>query len=104
MWKPIQKKAPLREKQAKRLSPKEYADYQDYIKDIGVCQVCEESTDLDTPHHSLYGLGVKSDISLVCICINCHSNIHSKGYGHVPKTRKEIESIGKHNWRGYQCE
>ena len=101
MWKPTEKKAPLREKQAKRLSPTEYADYQDWIISKGICQVCEVSADLDAPHHTKQGLGVKDDRSLICICIACHREIHTQGFSKLLKTRVELEEIGNINWLNY---
>ena len=67
----------------------------EFIISKEVCQVCETSTDLDYPHHAIYGLGVKDDRSLTNICVECHRIIHgSGGYDKLPKTRKEIEVIG----------
>ena len=101
MYKVPQKKAPLREKQAKRLSPTEYADYQDWIMSKGICQVCEISADLDAPHHTKQGLGVKDDRSLICICIACHREIHTQGFSKLNKSREELEKIGEDNWSNY---
>ena len=65
-----------------------------FILDKDVCQVCEESYQLDYPHHAVYGLGVKDDRTLVNICVSCHRIIHSVGYDKLSKTREEIEDIG----------
>jgi hypothetical protein len=68
-----------------------------------VCQVCNESYDLDYPHHGLYGLGVKDDRTLVNICVTCHRLVHSSGgYDKLPKTREEIEIIGWSNNDKYE--
>lgn len=96
MYKIPKQKARLREN-TKKLEFNKYRKYQTFIKDIGLCQVCEESIELDTPHHSIYGAGKKDDRSLVCICAECHYNIHSRGYEFINKTRKQIEKIGSKN-------
>lgn len=101
MYKVPQKKAPLKQDKPVRLSRKEYVAFQDYVYSIGLCQVCEESEELDAPHHSVYGLGVKDDRSLICICLKCHDAIHRLGYDNVPKTREELEEIGRTNWGEY---
>lgn len=103
MYKVPQKKAPLKQNN-KRLSKEEYKAYQTYIKEIGVCQVCEESTDLDTPHHTKQGIGNKDDRSIICICIACHSEIHTKGFSGLAKDRATLEEIGRINWECYKCE
>jgi len=95
-----QKKARLRNDTPQRFAPKEYKAYQDYIKDIGVCQVCEESAQLDTPHHTKQGAN-KDDRSLICICISCHDILHRIGFETLAKTRAELEEISRINWSGY---
>lgn len=77
-----------------RFPKEEYKRRQDFVLAYGTCQICEESTDLDTPHHARQGLGVKDDRYLDCICKRCHGLIHTVGYGAVKKTREECESIG----------
>ena len=99
MYKVPRKKSRLRE--SKRFSKEDYKAYQTYIKDISVCQVCESSTNLDTPHHTIQGLGNKDDRSLICICIECHTEIHTKGFSDLNKTRVELEEIGAENWISY---
>lgn len=66
-----------------------------------VCQVCEESTKLDYPHHSIFGWSRKDDRTLINICVKCHMTIHTKGYGPLKKNRSEIESIGWTNNEEY---
>ena len=74
-----------------------------FILDKEVCQVCNESYDLDYPHHGVYGLGVKDDRTFVNICVNCHRLVHSSGgYDKLPKTREEIEVIGWSNNDEYE--
>ena len=97
MYKIPQRKHKLRPNE-KRLSKEEYRAYQTHIKEIGVCQVCEASEDLDTPHHTIQGNGNKDDRSLVCICVACHTAIHTQGYDYICKTKKELEEIGRMNW------
>lgn len=82
------------EKLVVRFPKDEYRKRQNFIKEYETCQVCEESQDLDTPHHARQGLGVKDDRFLINVCINCHGKIHSIGYGAVKKTREDCESIG----------
>jgi len=101
MYKVPQKKCRIRDDVPKRFKPDEYRAYQDHIKSIGVCQVCDESRNLDTPHHTKQGLGVKDDRSLICICIECHDILHRIGFETLKKTRDELEDIGNDNWRAY---
>ena len=68
------------------------------INNIPCCQVCNESTNLDVPHHAIYGLGNKDDRCLVSICIVCHREIHSGSYDNLKKTREEIIEIGWNNF------
>jgi len=100
MYEIPKQKARLREN-TKRFTPEKYTTYQTHIKDIGLCQVCEESIELDTPHHTKQGLGVKDDRSLICICLTCHNAIHTQGFSKLNKTRIELEEIGKENWSNY---
>lgn len=101
MYKVPQKKCRLRDDEPKRFSPDKYREYQNHILSFGVCQVCDESTDLDTPHHTKQGLGVKDDRSLICICISCHDILHRVGFETLKKTRLELEEIGRINWVDY---
>ena len=89
--------ARLRDDVPVRFSKSKYIERQEIIRGFGLCQVCEESTDMDTPHHGDYGLGKKDDRSLVCICIKCHYEIHSGSYSNIKKTREEIKEIGYNN-------
>lgn len=65
-----------------------------WILEKKVCQVCENSPDLDYPHHALDGVSRKDDRTLINICISCHRTIHTKGFGTLNKTREQIELIG----------
>ena len=65
-----------------------------WILEKQICQVCENSTDLDYPHHALDGISRKDDRTLINICISCHRTIHTKGFGPLKKSREEIELIG----------
>ena len=100
MYKIPQKKVPLKQDKPKRFNKADYKAYQDHIKDIGVCQVCDISTDLDTPHHTKQGAN-KDDRSLICICISCHDILHRIGFETLNKTRAELEVIGEANWSEY---
>ena len=80
-----------------RFNKSELQKRQQFILDKEVCQVCEESYQLDVPHHAEYGLGVKDDRTLVNICLTCHRIIHSVGYDKLSKTREEILVIGWSN-------
>lgn len=101
MWKPREKKARLRDDVPKRFKPEAYKAYQTHIKEIGVCQVCDISTDLDTPHHTLRGIGFKDDRSIICICIKCHDILHRIGYETLNKSEDELKEIGRLNWDEY---
>ena len=90
-----QKKAPLKEGKPVRFKRAEYQRRQEIIYSKGLCQVCEESTELDAPHHAVGGLGTKDDRTLICICIDCHRHIHAQGgYSALKKTKAEIVAIG----------
>ncbi len=94
-YKVPQKKCNLKNDKPIRFNKAELKRRVELILEKEVCQVCETSTDLDYPHHSIYGLGVKDDRSLVNVCVECHILIHSSGgYEKLSKTRKEIEAIG----------
>lgn len=58
-----------------------------------ICQVCEESTDLDYPHHAIFGWSCKDDRTMINICVNCHKIIHTVGYGPLKKSREQIEKL-----------
>jgi hypothetical protein len=95
MWKPREKKTPLNQNKPVRFSKSEYQRRQEIIYSKGLCQVCEESTQLDAPHHALGGMGTKDDRTLICICIDCHRHIHAQGgYSVLKKTKAEIIAIG----------
>ena len=66
----------------------------EFIVELGPCQVCENSMDLDYPHHAVYGMGKKDDRYLINICVECHRTIHSKGYSTLKKDRSALEEIG----------
>lgn len=84
------------------MTPKVLKLWKSIILDIGVCQICNTSRLLDSPHHSHFGNGGadKDDRYLVCICKDCHSQIHHKegGYDSLSKTREETKAIGEDNW------
>lgn len=69
----------------------------EFILELGPCQVCETSYDLDYPHHAVYGMGKKDDRYLINICVDCHRTIHSGSYSDLLKSRKQIEDIGWNN-------
>ena len=76
-----------------RFSKSDYKEYQDFIMEIGECQLCG-SYDISAPHHSIFGID-KDDRSLMCICNNCHIKIHHKG----DKDLKESAvNFGDLNW------
>lgn len=60
-------------------STKEYKERQNFVFNIGYCQICN-SEDLDSPHHALDGISRKDDRSMICICCECHRTIHTKGF------------------------
>ncbi len=79
---------------------KEYKDRQDFVFDIGFCQVCD-SNDLDAPHHALDGVSRKDDRTMICICCSCHRTIHVKGFDTLVKTEEEVVAIGWENNENY---
>lgn len=66
------------------------------ILNLGCCQVCEESYDLDYPHHVEQG-SKKDDRTMINICIGCHDLIHRVGYSAVKKDRSECLVIALSN-------
>lgn len=84
-----------------RLSKDQVKQRVSFILDKEVCQVCETSTDLDYPHHAIFGVSHKDDRTMINICVECHRTIHNKGYGPLLKTREEIELIGWTNNKEY---
>jgi len=96
------KKCNLKNDKPTRFNKAELKKRVEFILEKEVCQVCETSTDLDYPHHALYGLGVKDDRSLVNICVKCHRLVHSSGgYDKLPKSREDIEITGWSNNEEY---
>lgn len=73
----------------------------EFVSQLGPCQVCDESYDLDIPHHAKYGMGSKDDRYIVNICVKCHREVHSGSYDNLKKTRAEIEEIGWNNHKIY---
>ena len=80
-----------------RYDKKELKNRVEFILNIGLCQVCDNSTNLDYPHHARFGNSRKDDRFLVCICVDCHRTIHNKGFKTLDKTREETEDIGWNN-------
>ncbi len=68
-----------------------------FILEKEICQICEESYDLDYPHHARYGNAKKDDRYLINICVKCHIILHTKGFKTLKKTREETEDIGWDN-------
>lgn len=66
------------------------------ILNIGPCQVCEASYDLDYPHHVEQG-SKKDDRTMINICVSCHDLIHRVGYSAVKKDREECLEIALEN-------
>jgi len=67
------------------------------ILNLGACQVCEVSQDLDYPHHVEQG-SKKDDRTMINICVECHRLIHGVGYSAVKKDRSEclVIALGNH--------
>lgn len=59
-----------------------------------VCQVCNESTNLDYPHHAEFGLAKKDDRTMINICVDCHRHIHTKGFPVHGLSRADTVKIG----------
>ena len=91
----------LDETQTIRFDKKEYRKRQDFVFNIGVCQVCENSYNMTTPHHGKYG-AFKDDRYLVAVSdCDCHYKIHNVGYEDLAKSKEEIEAIGWDNHLEY---
>lgn len=90
---------------SKKMNKLEYKAYCDWLFSIyPYCQVCENNLSQDV-HHSHYGyFGAKRDDRyIVAICRDCHYQIHHGSYSNIPKDRREIEEIGRQNWRDYEA-
>ncbi len=68
----------------------------EFILSKEVCQVCENSTNLDGPHHAKSGSS-KDDRYLINICIYCHREIHFGSFDNLMKSRDEVVYIGWEN-------
>lgn len=91
-----------RVKENSKILPKEEKRKRDkWVSELGACQVCETSYELDIPHHAKYGMGNKDDRYLINICLNCHREIHAGSYSNLDKTREELEAIGWDNHLNY---
>ena len=78
-----------------RFSVKEVKNRVDWLlSNIGHCQICGTLSNLDYPHHALDGVSRKDDRTMICICVYCHREIHTKGFSNLSKTREEVESLG----------
>lgn len=71
-----------------------------FILNKEVCQVCEDSLDLDYPHHVEQGAN-KDDRYMINICVECHRAIHEKGYSAVKKNRNDCKMISWNNHLEY---
>jgi len=91
------KKVGLNPCKAVRFDAAKYKQRQDDIRDLGACQICNLSYELDAPHHVEQGLGVKDDRYLINTCIDCHGLIHVVGYSAVKKSREECKEIAWSN-------
>lgn len=93
---PVYKHEPLNSSKPVRFPKAKYKARQDSIRDLGPCQVCDLSCELDAPHHVMQG-GCKDDRYLINICIDCHNLIHVVGYSAVKKSREECKIIAWSN-------
>jgi len=66
------------------------------IHNLGKCQICEDSYELDYPHHVDQG-SKKDDRTMINICVTCHRLIHGVGYSAVKKDRSECLVIALNN-------
>jgi len=78
----------------KKVSKEELQKRRLFLLDKKVCQVCDESEDLDHPHHSLFGTAKKDDRSMINICVDCHRHIHTKGFPIHGLSREDTVAIG----------
>ena len=81
----------------KRVSKSELKNRVQILLNKETCQVCEWSTELDYPHHALFGIAKKDDRNMICICVQCHRHIHTKGFPIHGKSRADTVEIGKLN-------
>ena len=86
----------LDESKTIRFTKRDLNKRKEFILSKEVCQVCEQSHDLDSPHHARSGKD-KDDRYLINVCIPCHREIHFGSYDNVPKSRGELEYIGWEN-------
>lgn len=87
---------PLNSNKPVRFNEAKYKKRQDAIRDIELCQVCNESYELDAPHHVEQG-SCKDDRYLINICIYCHALIHNVGYSSVKLSRKDCSLVALSN-------
>lgn len=80
-----------------RFNKKQLNERVQFLLNKQVCQVCEESYNLDYPHHARFGIAKKDDRFMINICVHCHRIIHNKGFKDLKKTREETEDIGWEN-------
>lgn len=92
----VVKREPLNSAKPVRFFQAKYRARQDAIRELGRCQVCDVSYELDAPHHVMQG-GCKDDRYLINICVTCHGLIHSVGYSAVKKDRSECKVIAWSN-------
>ncbi len=103
MYQVPHKRCSLKNDKPVRFGKAELKKRKEFILAKEVCQVCNESYNLDHPHHAVYGLGVKDDRTLVNICVKCHRLVHNtEGCRKSPKSRSEIEAIGWANNDEYE--
>lgn len=81
----------------KKVSKAELKKRVEFLLSKEVCQVCNFSTDLDYPHHTLFGLAKKDDRSMINICVSCHREIHTKGFPVHGLNREDMIEIGRLN-------
>lgn len=82
-------------------SSKIYKDRQNFVFDIGYCQICGTEYNLDSPHHALSGSHRKDDRTMICICCKCHETVHFGDSDTLKKTKEEIVEIGWQNNQSY---
>ena len=90
-----------KKKQDRKVSKKELENRVKFILEKEVCQVCETSTDLDYPHHAVFGFSKKDDRTMINICVKCHRDIHTKGFPVHGKSREDTVKIGWKNNEEY---
>lgn len=87
----------IKKPKEKKVNKEEFNKRVSFLIDKGLCQICNESSYLDFPHHAEFGLAKKDDRTMINICIECHRHIHTKGFPIHGLSRADTVAIGWKN-------